>query len=468
MMEFEFELTADDIEQHAQDLIGFHEEFSEFYRTSTRNAAPQALDYLKGQLLCESRRNMSQMSIRVTNVNEQALSNFISTSPWQDAPLIEAISAKSVCVMSSCEPWGANALILDESGIAKQGHKSVGVARQYCGALGKVDSCQMGVFLAYSTPEQATLIDRRLFLPEAWVEDPERCEEAGIPKDAQVFRTKAELGLEMILQAKQREMPFAFVGMDAHYGQQPWLLTRLGREYLIYVADIPKDTRVYLTYPDIGVPPRKGPRGRHPSKPRVLQGEAVEVRNLMKDVPLRRLKVRQTQRGKLCIGFAALRVFRIEDDLPLPKPVWLLIRQELDASQTKFSFSNAPASIPLKTLADWQSRRYWVERALQDAKGLAGLDEYQVIGWRGWHHHMTMVLLAMLFLLQLKQSLRSKAPLITLQDAVEILEVVLPKKQLTFEEAVDHIRDKHLNRLRSRNSRLRRQNVQLKAVAGFS
>ena len=122
----------------------------------------------------------------------------------------------------------------------------------------------------------------------------------------------------------------------------------------------------------------------------------------------------------------------------------------------------------MKTLADWQSRRYWVERALQDAKGLAGLDEYQVIGWRGWHHHMTMVLLAMLFLLQLKQSLRPKAPLITLQDAAEILEVVLPKKQLTFEEAVDHIRDKHLNRLRSRNSRLRRQNVQLKAVAGFS
>jgi|TARA_B100001971_G_C18203922_1_gene546340 SRSO17 transposase len=468
MMEFEFELTADDIGQHAQDLLGFHEQFSEFYRTSTRNASPQALEYLKGQLLCESRRNMSQMSVRVTNMNEQALSNFISTSPWQDVPLIEAIGAQSVCVMSSCEPWGANALILDESGIGKQGHKSVGVSRQYCGALGKVDNCQMGVFLAYSTPEQATLIDRRLFLPEAWVEDPERCEEAGIPKDAQVFHTKAELGLEMILQAKQREMPFAFVGMDAHYGQQPWLLTRLERENLVYMADIPQDTRVYLTYPNIGVPKRKGSRGRPPSKPRVLHGEAVEVRNLIKDVSLRRLKVRQTQRGELRIRFAALRVFRIEDDLPLPKPVWLLIRQELDTSETKFSFSNAPASIPLKTLAEWQSRRYWVERALQDAKGLAGLDEYQVIGWRGWHHHMTMVLLAMLFLLQLKQTLRSKAPLITLQDAVEILEVVLPKKQLTFEEAVEHIRDKHLNRLRSRNSRLRSQKVQLKAVAGFS
>ena len=164
-----FELTASDIHQHAQDLIGFHERFSEFFRTSTRNVAPQALEYLKGQLLCGSRRNMSQMSVQVTpvcvrapartgrKVNEQALSNFVSTSPWQDAPLIEAIGTEAVSVMSVCEPWGANALILDESGIAKQGKKSVGVARQYCGALGKVDNCQVGVFLAYSTPQQATV-----------------------------------------------------------------------------------------------------------------------------------------------------------------------------------------------------------------------------------------------------------------------------------------------------------------------
>lgn len=462
-----FELNADDIDQHAQDLIKFHERFSAFFQTATRPVASHALEYLKGQLLCESRRNMSRMSVRVTKINEQALSNFISTSPWQDAPLIEAIGAEAVSVMSACEPWGAHALILDESGIAKQGKKSIGVARQYCGALGKVDNCQVGVFLAYSAPEQATLIDRRLFLPAAWVDDPERCEAAGIPQAAQVFRSKAELGLEMILHAKQRGIPFAFVSMDAHYGQQPWLLSRLEQEDLVYVADIPEETNVYLTSPAVGVPQRKGHRGRRPSKPRVLHGEAIKVKNLMKQMPLRVFKVRDTQRGALWIRFAALRVFRIEEDLPAPKSVWLLIRQELDASDTKFSFSNAPASIPLKTLADWQSRRYWVERALQDAKGLAGLDEYQVIGWRGWHHHMTMVLLAMLFLLQLKQTLRSKAPLIALQDAVEILEVVMPQKQLTFEEAVDHIRKKHLNRLRSRNSRLRSQKTQLKAV-GFS
>ena len=101
-----FELTTNDIDQHAHDLTEFHEQFSDFFRTSTRTVAPHALAYMKGQLLCESRRNMAQMSVRVTKMNEQALSNFISTSPWQDAPLIEAIGKEAVCVMSSCEPWG--------------------------------------------------------------------------------------------------------------------------------------------------------------------------------------------------------------------------------------------------------------------------------------------------------------------------------------------------------------------------
>jgi SRSO17 transposase len=363
--------------------------------------------------------------------------------------------------MGSVEEAGDRALILDESGIPKQGQASVGVARQYCGALGKVDTCQVGVFLAYSTRSEATLIDRRLYLPAEWLNDPKRCEKAGIPKEAQIFHTKAQRGLETILQAKHRELPFSFVGMDAHYGEQPWLLTRLEQEDLVYVADIPCHTHMYLEDPQIGIPKRRGNRGRQPTKLRVLQGESLEVRQLLPTIQWHTLKVRDTQRGALWIRFAALRVFRIEDELPKPTPVWLLIRQELKGSDTKFSYSTAPVDTPLETLAEWQSRRYWVERALEDAKGLAGLDEYQVIGWRGWHHHMTMVILAMLFLLQLKQTLRPKAPMLSLQDAYDILKVVMPKKQLSDDDAIQLIRNKHLNRIRSRNSYLNRQINQL-------
>ena len=123
----------------------------------------------------------------------------------------------------------------------------------------------------------------------------------------------------------------------------------------------------------------------------------------------------------------------------------------MDGSETKYTFSNAETSQP-NLLAQWQARRYWVERALQEAKGLAGLDEYQVIGWRDWHHHMTLVLLAMLFLLQLKR---------TLQDVHEILRVVMPRKDVSFEEVVELIRQKHLNRWRSRNSYLKKQKEHL-------
>ena len=166
------------------------------------------------------------------------------------------------------------------------------------------------------------------------------------------------------------------------------------------------------------------------------------------------LNSRDTQRGALWIRFSALRVWRIEDEIPCGQQVWLLIRQELDGSDTKFSFSNAKDSTPIETLTEWQSRRYFVERSLQDSKGLAWLDEYQVTGWRGWHHHTAMVLLAMLFLLRLKRKLAPKAPMLTLKDSVEILKIVMPKKKLSFEEAAELIYKKHLNRFRSRNCRL--------------
>jgi len=417
---------------------------------------------MKGQLLLESRRNMSQMSVKVVEKDNQALSHFISNSPWKDEPLVEAVAKDAVNLL--CQDGVHGALILDESGIPKQGEKSVGVARQYCGSLGKVDNCQVGVFLAYSTPTKSTLIDRRLYLPSEWTDNPDRCKDAGIPEEFQEFKTKAEQGFEMILEAKKRKLPSKFVGMDAHYGEQPWLLSKLEGEEIVYMADIPCNTRVYLEYPEIGIPKRKGNRGRKPTKRKVLKGQPVEVRELLSSNKFtwQTIKIRDTQRGELWIKFSALRVWRIENELPCSKAVWLLVRQELDGSDVKFSFSNAKKSTPIKILAEWQSRRYFVERALEDAKGLAGLDEYQVTGWRGWHHHTAIVLLAMLFLLELKLSLTPNAPMFTLHDAVDILKIVMPRKKLTHGDAAKLIYEKHINRFRSRNCRLRKQRTWLK------
>ena len=457
-MDFNYELSVEDIQSQAEALVEFHSKYRAYFQTKTRDNSSQALEYLKGQLLLKRNRNMSQMAIEVTDINEQALSHFTSNSPWDDVRLTVQIGQDAVMLIG---PGGA--LILDESGWPKQGDKSVGVARQYCGRLGKVDNCQVGVFVAYAKAGQTTLIDKRLYLPQEWTDDPERCRQAGVPAAEIVFRKKSELGLELILQARQNQIPFRFVDMDAHYGQQAWLLSRLEAENIEYMAEIPSDTQVYLAYPAVGIPARKGNRGRKPSKTRVLDGQPLQVRSLLEIDKLKWtvLQVRDTARGELWIKFAALRVYRIEDELPVAQPVWLCLRQELDTGQVKFAFSNAPANSPIKILADKMCTRYWVERAIEDAKGLAGLDEYQLIGWRGWHHHMTMTMLAMLFLVTLRQNLVAQAPLLTLQDAKQILEILLPKKSLTLEDAVKIIEKKHWNRYCSRNSRLKKQRKQL-------
>lgn len=342
-MSFNYELSGEAIQAQAEALVEFHGQYGDYFQTKTRDNSAQALEYLKGQLLLKSKRNMSHMATEVTQINEQALSHFTSSSPWDDARLTVQIGQDAVILIG---PGGA--LILDESGNPKQGDKSVGVARQYCGRLGKVDNCQVGVFVAYAKAGQTTLIDKRLYLPQAWIDHPDRCRQAGVPEQAIVFRKKSELGLELILQARKNGIPFAFVDMDAHYGQQAWLLSRLAAENIEYMAEIPADTRVYLAYPPIGVPDRKGNKGRKPSKNRVLAGQPLEVRSLLTTTKLNwtLLKIRDTARGELWIKFAALRVYRLEDELPVAQPLWLCIRQELETGAVKFAFSNAPVNSP--------------------------------------------------------------------------------------------------------------------------
>jgi SRSO17 transposase len=407
------------------------------------------------------------MSTEISESNEQSLSHFISNSPWDDEALREVIAKDAVDLLSKDGTTGC--LIIDESGIPKQGRDSVGVSRQYCGRIGKVDNCQVGVFLAYCSSDlESTLIDTRLYLPESWCNDSKRCDKAGIPEDHRQFKMKTELALELILNARDKGIKFEFASMDGFYGESPWLLSAMENENIIYMADIACDTRVYLEYPKLGIPERQGDKGRLPSKIAVLEGKPIAVKDLLNssNVAWKTLKIRDTQRGELWIHFSALRVWRIVDGIPHPKAVWLAIRKELDGSGIKYSLCNAPESISLEVLAEWQSRRYWVERSLEDAKGLSGLDEYQFLGWKAWYHHMTMIMLAMLFLHTLKNELSSKAPLFSLQDAKRILEQVMPKKALTREETIDLIYNNHSNRYSSRESSLKKQKQSLE-LSGY-
>ena len=393
---FEYNLTARDIQVQSEELANFHSEFAHYFHSKNKNVAKVAHEYLQGQLLTHGRRNMNKMAAQVSKINEQSLSHFIGKSSWEEKPILTAIREKAVAMIGSSGRH--KALLIDESGFPKQGKKSVGVARQYCGCLGKVDNCQVGVFLAYTNEQHTMLIDKKLYLPAQWVDDPDRCKAAGIPETEICFRTKAQLALEMILHARSDNIPFEFVAMDGFYGEQPKLLNDLETNHIEYMADIPCNTRVFLQFPTLALPQRRGSRGRRPTRLKIVDGKPKEVQHLLGSDLLRwhHHKIRDIQRGELWVQFAAIRVYRSDDQMPHFPPVWLLIRKELDGSDVKYTFSNASVYESWQTLCEKQSTRYWVERALEDAKGIAGMDEYQVISWRAWHHHITMVLLAML------------------------------------------------------------------------
>jgi SRSO17 transposase len=449
------ELRVLDIENAVSELKEFHAGLHRFFMTKTRYVAGQALQYSQGLLFGSERKNMTNMETTVPDSDHQALQHFLSNSQWDEEGVITEIQER-ISELIGNPAHGS--LHFDESGFLKDGAHSVGTKRQYCGRFGKVDNCQVGVFLGYAVHSYRALMDKRIYLPRSWAEDPVRREHCGVPAEV-TFKTKAELALDMLSKAEERGVPFAWVGMDCFYGQQPWLLEQLESEEILYIADIPNDTRVWRNCPKVEVPERKGKRGPQPWRERVVEGEPepIKVRELAKEIPeveKERIFLRDTERKELWCNMVCLRVYPVRDELPGPES-WLIIRWD-DNGEVKYQLSNAPANTKIKRLAEMSCSRYWIERAFEDAKGELGMADYEVRGWLGWHHHMTMVLLAMLFLLILHLKWKGKAPLLTIQDVREILEVVLPRKVVTKEELLKRIERKHKARESARKSHHKR------------
>ena len=448
------QLVVSDIEQAIKRFELFHQRFAHYFATKTRNMADTAKQYLQGQLQYQRWGNMVQFEKIVPESDHQSLQHFASNSPWGDEPILDDIS-QTVSERIGDAQHGC--LHIDESGFPKQGKDSVGVGRQYCGRLGKVDNCQVGVFLGYTSYNHRILLDKRLYLPEEWINDNERRKKCGVPQNI-VFQTKAQLGLELIGKAIERGIPFGWIGMDSHYGQQPWLLDELDNQELLYIADIPCDSRAWLELPKTEIPLRQGDIGRKPTKLKA-DTHPIEVRHIqIEQNQWHRMYIRDTERGQLWSLLAFLRVYPVVDELPGTQ-TWLILRKDEEEQKLKYQYCNAPSDTPLERLAEMSHSRYWMERAIQDAKGEAGLDEYELRGWRGWHHHMTMTILSMLFLLELQLDWKSKAPELTLQDVREILEVILPKREITPEEILRIIEQKHKAKLSARRSKYRKYEI---------
>jgi SRSO17 transposase len=388
---------------------------------------------------------MERMAEAVPHSDDQALQHFLTNSGWNDQLVIDQLSQDANSLIGGKKD---SCLIIDESGIPKKGTKSVGVSRQWCGQLGKVENCQVGVYSVLGFQDHATPIGNRLFLPEAWINDEKRCIEAGIPQEHIEFHRKHDLALQLVIQARVQGVAFSWVGADGLYGEDPSFLRSLDQMHEIFMVDVHKDQRIYLEDPNPIVPPPKSTKGRKPSKLKA-QTTAMRVDKWAAQQPednWQRVHVRDTTKGKLLVDFLHKRVWLWDGEEPHAHCWHLIIRREVKNKKIKYTLSNAPENTNLKRLAFMQAQRYWIERVFQDAKNQCGLGEYQARKWRSWHHHMAMVMMAMLFMLEQRLLHKKQYPLLSCFDIVSILSFILPHRAINKQELIRQLEVRHERR----------------------
>ena len=376
----------------------FHAYFAPLF--GRREARDHSRHYLQALLVqAQERRNAENLSETVP-ASARVMQRFLAESPWDDDTVIGRLQEYLAPRLGHPEAvW-----VFDGSDFPKQGKKSAGVARQYCGRLGKVANCQAGMFLAYVSPLGRALVDKRLYLPESWISDLGRCAAAGVPKERGSYRSKTELALEMLERALELgHLRAAWVAGDDAFGMSPSFREGLAALGMRYVLDVPGSTPVWpleLAWTSPGYPGSGRPR-----KPRLRDGQrrTMEQRgDELLDGAWREITVAQGSQGPRTYRFGAQRV-RVTSKGKPGEIHWAVWRRNLDGSEPRYYLSNAPEDTPLETLAYVGGSRWRIETEFQTEKGEMGLDEYETRSWAGWHHHIAMCLLGGAFLLGLQQ-----------------------------------------------------------------
>jgi SRSO17 transposase len=430
--------------------------YGPFFRTRARDNAAVAGRYLHG-LAQAAEATFASMAAVVEQGCAQQFQHFISNSPWRHEPVVAQIGQDADRLLGGKPTSG---LIIDESSFAKQGSRSVGVARQWSGRQGKVDNCQVAVFGVLTDGERHAMVDMRLYLPRRWIEDRGRCDQAGVPAEARKLASKSDHALAIVRDARAGGMQFGWVGIDAGYGKEPAFLRVLEDVGEVFVADVHCTQRVWTKPPGLQVPKRRSCRGRWPTRQRATAAP-VAVECLVKRFrprDWRRCVLRDSTRGDLRVDVAHRRVWVWDGEERAARCWHLVVRREVASRKTiKYTLSNAPVETPLLRLAQMQGQRYWVERALEDAKGECGLADYQAVGWRAWHHHVTMVMLAMLFIAEQRVAHQPGLALLTPRDIVEMLKESLPCKPQGKAALIARINQRHQHRRSAIESRFRAQ-----------
>ena len=399
-------LTATDVTALADELVAFHRQFQDaFGRIEHRRLG---LAYLSGLLSNSDAKSIEPIALRFLDGDAvRCLQRFLKSYRWDDAAM--AATHQALLAEALAAPDGM--LTVDSCEFPKKGTESVGVARQYCGARGKVENCQSGVFVGYTSDRGYGLVASQLYLPECWWTPAykTRREDNRVPENLG-FQTKPQMARALLARIAQTgRFPAAWLGCDAPFGADWAFLDAVAPE-LAYFAGIRSDTLVFRRRPRVSVPRYRG-RGRKPTKPRVTRGRAVPVRALAtaKACPWTPVVLAEGAKGPIRAEVAALRVYPVQGGLPRAE-TWLFLRRTEDG-QVKYAFSNAPADTPLTELCRAATLRWPIEQCFQDGKSQVGMDHYEHRSWPAWHRHMLYVFLALHFLLRLRLRFKKNAGL---------------------------------------------------------
>jgi SRSO17 transposase len=343
--------------------------------------------YLAGLLSDVERKNAESIAYRY-DLDRQTIQRLVGEVDWDHDPLIGELTRQVARAIGRPDA----VLVFDPSAFPKKGAASVGVQRQWCGRLGKVENCQVGVFLGYVSDDEHALVDFRLYLPREWARGRKRRKKAGVPEGIK-YRTRHELALEM-LEQRGGTLPHGWVAGDDEMGRPAWFRKRLADDKERYLLAVPSNTSIRDLEAE---PPPYGGHGRRPKAP--FRG----VRAWSAALPAgawTTLTVRDGEKGPLEVEIVARRVESKIDRRAVGFEETLVVVRYKDGGVLKHDYhlSNAAADTPLVEFARVAKAGHRIEECLKRSKSEAGLGEYQVRNWRGWHHHMALSLLATWFL----------------------------------------------------------------------
>lgn len=419
------------------------------FQAGNHNRLALALQYVKG-LFQATKRNLERMTERVADSEYYSIQHFISESPWDSRAALDKVARDTSALFCGCECVG---LLIDESAHPKKGHHSVGVDRQYCGTTGKVDNCQVAVYAALSAERYYGLIDTALYLPKSWTGDKDRMNKAGVPPEHRHYKTKVELAVDIVRRQQHLGTRFDYVAADTLYGNSYAFQHELDALNIVFVAGVHCDQYVYTEPPVLAIP-QKPPGAAGPAfKCYRTDDTPVKANALaaaLSEGQWERICLRQTAGGGLyCRGYVQ-KVYLWDGVSPHPVERLLIIRVMDHAKgnpEYKYALSNAASGRYSTTqLVSMLSQRYFVERSFQDSKQEAGMSQYQVRGWRAWHHHMALVMMALYFVLSEKMLFKDTMPLLSAYDVREIMLHVYSQKGISQQEIMAQIHKRHEQR----------------------